>query len=73
MVTATIVFEPCRLEATDMNLCPTRSPNMEEDLLGKLLLQVHQSDLLPQVCSAQLDHAINTNKQNVRKYALSSK
>lgn len=41
-VTATIVFEPWRLEATDSNLCPTTSPNTEEVLLVKLFLQCHQ-------------------------------
>ena len=46
---------------------------MEEDLLDTLLLQVHHSDLSPQVCSEQLDQAINTNKQNISNYALSSK
>lgn len=41
-VTATTVFEPWRLEATDRNLCPTTLPNTEEVLLVTLLLQCHQ-------------------------------
>ena len=54
MVTATTVFDPCRLDATDRNLCPTISPNIEEDLLDKLALQVHECDLPADDCPQNL-------------------